>query len=246
MSQKRDFTKQIPFICPPKYHYDYYKTLLLSATSICKTYEFLVDILLDFCIGELDFSEEFFASNVWKTIQNVLDDTKLPHFYLTAKKMNPKYNVKLSQYDMKQSHHMLNFKTTPKNTLKRSECHEIISKFSPKTSFNSFYDTFKKEYFESIWLWNTGGTQGEYGDGDYSSYYSFCGTLNHRKFKGKNSDRKIYVKVEIQHYTDGYNPTGHYNLLFYFSDSLEIFWTDSVSDWQWFRSSQMKQFDPNV
>eukprot|EP01083_Nonionella_stella_P243542 848524_1 len=305
--QKRDLKNQIPFICPPKYHYEYYSKLL-SSSSICQKYDFTLDIILNFCVGELDFSNEFFESAVWNKIQFALNDRKLPSFGLTNSnnvKRKCKFHIHLCGTIKKE--HMMNTQPLQKNSMDLNECRDIVSVLSPMIAYEEiethinidwnkpqfqkyqkmrkigvginaiinkmkmdgrvdgceiipnptsskkpqpsqvFFDIMKKEYFESIWLWITDGTIMNCGDyGEFESYYWVCGTLNPKRFRARNTGKKIYLKIWVSHYTDDSDHFGEYNLSFYFSDALDLFWNDAISNWQRFRSYQIKQFDPNL
>eukprot|EP01083_Nonionella_stella_P136221 414366_1 len=306
--QKRDLKNQIPFICPPKYHYEYYSKLL-SSSFICQKYEFLLDIILNFCVGELDFSNEFFESDVWNKIQYALNDRKLPSFGLTKSnnsKGKCKFHIHLcgtrSNYTTIKKEHMMNPQELQKNSMDLNECYDIVSTLSPTIpveaeinidwnkpqfqkyqkmrkmgveinaitnkmkmdgcevtdivnpnsskkpqSSQAFFDIMKKEYFESIWLWITDGTIMNGGDyGEFEKYYWMCGTLNPKRFIARNTGKKIYIKIWVSHYTDDSDHFGEYNLSFYFSDALDLFWNDAISNWERFRSYRIKQFDPNT
>ena len=303
---KRDMTDIIPFLCPPKYQFSYYHHLFASTVIMIK-YDFMLNIVLEFVCGDLDFSVEFFQSSVWSKMKKVLDDRYEPFFNLVnpvknvPQKLNNSaeiYLAKMHQYTKQQLVHMNNAEHIAPNTLTKDECKDIISQFSPKEyipSYNKinwdnptiqkynkmkkmgvelnaiinrmkldgisgddinlevtntkidFWKEFKSNYFESIWMFITDGTMMNGFDyGEYESYYWFCGVLNSQIFRAKKSGKKIYLKVFVSCYTDDYNTNGDWGLRFSFSDSLEIFWLDIMSNWEYFKSYTIKQFNPNT
>eukprot|EP01084_Bolivina_argentea_P266865 452812_1 len=118
--------------------------------------------------------------------------------------------------------------------------------FEPLNKQKEFWKDFKDNYFESIWMFvNDGTMMNGFDYGEYESYYWFCGVLNHKKFKAKQSGNKIYVKIFVSHYTDDYNKQGDWGLTFNFSDSLELFWLNALGSWQHFKPYTIRLFDPN-
>eukprot|EP01084_Bolivina_argentea_P285702 489978_1 len=222
---KKKSIQKIPFLCPPKYHYVYYKSLLYSTTSMYSQFDFLSSIILDFCCGELDFSKQFFQSNTWNNIKAILNDTETPCFSLTT--------------SCTDSYHT--FSVDSSTSLDINECYNIISKMSPE----ELDDNFEKNYFEAIWYWNSEGSMMNAGDyGEFRSQHTFYGVLNPQIFQTKTSGNKIIMKISTIKDTDDYDIDGTYKLNFFFSDNVEHFW--SKINWKYYHPDQVKQFDPNI
>lgn len=212
---------------PAQYHRQYYRSLLFASDFINYECSWVVDSLLEFVCGELDFSEEFFRTDIWKTMKQALHDT--PRDYLHTLVRNES------------------------SIMSMQECHDIAKVFKPSDiDTGDFWKVFEEEYFESIWLYfmhesadpKIDESSGLYEDMEFKKHWWFCGTMNPDKFgKLYGNLNRIYVKVLISEIESESELTDKWTVIFVIGDSIDQFWMNAI-DWNSLPTSTIKKFHP--
>ncbi len=221
-----------PFLCPPKFYYEYYKPLIIESTKTWVTDNIINDVIFDFVNGELDHLDSFLQSKDYKYLQYSLRQ----RFLLKTAKIE----ICEDNLNDNDKHYIMDLEHIDSNTMDSDLMSQMLE------------DGFcLREDMKSIWFYNC---QQVNSYGFHSKTFTVCGKTKLKSYYDRRF-KPIYIQIKLKtegsdndenSYNSDSDDVGNsndiYSLSFKFSDSLELFWVKGLDDWDCWKEEDVKRF----
>ena len=205
-----------PFLCPPKYYEEYYKSLITENTKYWVDDDIINSLIFDFVNGEFDFSEQFLQTVNYKYLQ----------YSLRQKYLLQTAHIKLCNYETMDSAPM---KQMIEDGMSLVDDMKSIW-FYTSQNFKSY--GFSSKTFEVC-----GKTKSKsYCDGKLRPIYVKI------KLKIEATDDGSNDNDNDDNHDMIINSDNIYSLSFVFADSAESFWENALDDWDCWKKEDVEAF----